>query len=143
LSHLRWLVDRADALSKRQQADQAISLLDQVDPTAGSNESTDPVLRGRLLRGAILARADKFDAAEQVLQQTAALSARAGDTFNQAGALLNLSFSKYNRQRYDESLNYSRPALEAAEKIHAGRLAGLANNNLGMAYTVLRDLDRA
>jgi CHAT domain-containing protein/tetratricopeptide (TPR) repeat protein len=143
LLHLRWLVDRADALSKRQQADLAISLLDQVDRTAGSNESTDPVLRGRLLRGAILARADKFDAAEQVLQQTAALAARAGDTFNQAGALLNLSFSKYNRQRYDESLNYSRPALEAAEKIHAGRLAGLANNNLGMAYTVLRDLDRA
>jgi CHAT domain-containing protein/thioredoxin-like negative regulator of GroEL len=143
LLHLRWLVDRADALSKRQQADLAISLLDQVDRTAGSNESTDPVLRGRLLRGAILARADKFDAAEQVLQQTAALAARAGDTFNQAGALLNLSFSKYNRQRYDESLSYSRPALEAAEKVHAGRLAGLANNNLGMAYTVLRDLDRA
>ena len=140
---LRWLVDRADAFSKQRQFDKAIDLLDEVDRTAGNNAGTDPVLKGRSLRGAILARIDKLDEAEQVLQQAAVLAAAAGDTFNQAGALLNLSYTKYNRQRYDESLNYSRPALEAAEKVHAGRLAGLANNNLGMAYTVLRDLDRA
>ncbi len=143
LSHLRWLVDRADAESKLGQSDQAIGLLDEVDRTAGNNASADPVLKGRLLRGAILARSDHFDEADQVLGQTATLAAAAGDTFNQAGALLNLSFSKYARQRYDESLNYSQPALEAAEKVHAGLLAGLANNNIGMAYTVLRDLDRA
>ncbi len=143
LLHLRWLVDRADAASKLEQAANAIALLDEVDRTAGSNINSDPVLTGRLLRGAILARAGQFDDAEQVLERTAALAAAAGDTFNQAAALLNLSYSKYNRRHYDESLSYSRPALDAAEKAHAGRLAGLANNNLGMAYTVLRDLDRA
>jgi CHAT domain-containing protein len=143
LSHLRWLVDRADAYSKLGQGDRAIDLLDQVDRTAGSNAATDPVVRGRILRGGILLRARKFDDADQVLERAAALAAGTDDIYNQAGALLNLALSKYGRRRYDESLNYSRPALEAAEKVHAGRIAGLANNNLGMAYTVLRDFDRA
>jgi len=141
--HLRWLVDRADAASKLEQGDQAIDLLDEVDRMAGSNVNTDTVSRGRLLRGAILARAGRFDDAEQVLEQAAFRARDAGDTYNQAGALINISFSKYNRRRYDESLNYSRPALDAAEKGHFYRVAGVANNNLGMAYSVLRDLDRA
>ena len=143
LLHLRWLVDRADAASKLEQGDQAIVLLDEVDRTAGGNVNTDQVSRGRVLRGAILARAGRFDDAEQVLEQAAIRAGDAGDTYNQAGALINISFSKYNRRRYDESLNYSRPALEAAEKAHFSRVAGIANNNLGMAYSVLRDLDRA
>ena len=143
LLHLRWLVDRADAASKLEQGDQAIVLLDEVDRTAGGNANTDPVSRGRVLRGAILARAGRFDDAEQVLEQAAIRAGDAGDTYNQAGALINISFSKYNRRRYDESLNYSRPALEAAEKAHFSRVAGIANNNLGMAYSVLRDSDRA
>ena len=143
LMHLRWLVDRADAASKLEQADKAIALLDEIDRTAGDNISTDPVLKGRLLRGAILARRGQFDAADRVLEETAAVASAAGDTFNQAAALLNLSFSKFRQLRYDESLNYGRRALDAAGKAHANRLAGLANNNLGMVYTVLRDLDRA
>jgi CHAT domain-containing protein len=143
LLHLRWLVDRADAASKLEQAGQAVALLDEVDRTAGSNVDTDPVLRGRILRGGILARAGRFDDAEPVLKQAAARAGDAGDTYNQVGALVNISFSKYTQRLYDESLNYSRPALEAAEKAHFYRVAGVANNNLGMAYTVLRDLDRA
>ena len=143
LLHLRWLVDRADAASKLEEGDQAVDLLDEVDRKAGSNVNTDTVSRGRLLRGAILARAGRFDDAEQVLEQAAFRARDAGDTYNQAGALVNLAFSKYNRRRYDESLNYSRPALDLAEKGHFYRVAGIANNNLGMAYSVLRDLDRA
>jgi len=143
LLHLRWLVDRADAASKLEQAGQSIALLDEVDSTAGSNVDTDPVLRGRILRGGILARAGRFEDAELVLKQVAARAGDVGDTYNQTGALINISFSKYTQRLYDESLNYSRPALDAAEKAHFYRVAGVANNNLGMAYTVLRDLDRA
>jgi CHAT domain-containing protein len=143
LNHLRWLVDRATALSKLGQSDKAIELLDEVDRTSGDNSSADPVLTGRLLRGAILAREGKFDEAEKVLKRTAALAAQVGDSFNQAAVLLNLSFSKFRQGRYDESLNYSLPALDAARKAHSRRIEALANNNLGMVYTVLRDLSRA
>jgi CHAT domain-containing protein/tetratricopeptide (TPR) repeat protein len=143
LNHLRWLVDRATALSRLGQRDKAIELLDEVDRTSGDNSNSDPVLTGRLLRGAMLARSGRFEQADQVLEKTAALAANAGDSFNQAAALLNLSYSKFKSGHYDESLNYSRPALEAGRKAHARRIEALANNNLGMAYTVLRDLTRA
>lgn len=143
LNHLRWLVDRATVLSKQRQSDKAMELLDEVDRTSGDHSSADPVLTGHLLRGSILARAGKFDEAERVLEQTGALAAQAGDSFNQAAALLNLSFSRFSRGHYDESLTFSNPALDAARKAHARRIEALANNNLGMAYTVLRELNRA
>ncbi len=143
LLHLRWLVDRADAASKLDRSADAFGLLDEVDRTAGTYASSDPVLKGRLLRGAMLARQHRFEQADEVLQEASMRAAGAGDAFNQGGALLNLSFSTYSQGRYDESVNYGLSALAAAEKVQAGRLAGLANNNLGMAYTVLHDLDRA
>lgn len=143
LLHLRWLVDRADAASKLDRSAEAFDCLDEVDRTAGSYAASDPVLRGRLLRGAMLARQHSFEEADRVLLETATRAAGVGDAFNQAGALLNLSYSTFSQTRYDESVNYGRSALEVAERVHAGRLAGLANNNLGLAYTVLHVLDRA
>jgi len=143
LNHLRWLVDRANVLSKQRHGDQALALLDEVDRTSGDYASSDPVLTGHLLRGAILARRGKFDEAERLLEQTGALAAHAGDFFNQAAALLNLSFSKFSRGHYDESLKYSNPALDAARQARSRRMEALANNNLGMAYTVLRELNQA
>ena len=143
LNHLRWLVDRANVLSKQRQSDKAMALLDEVDRISGDHASSDPVLTGRLLRGSILARRGDYDDAERVLEQAGALAAHAGDFFNQAAALLNLSFSKFTRGHYDESFKYSNPALEAARKAHSRRMEALTNNNLGMAYTVLRELNQA
>lgn len=141
--HLRWMVDRADAYSKLpHQADQAVALLDEVDRIGGS-KGGDWVFKGILLRGAVLANAGKFDQAENVLQNLLARTAAAGDPYNQASALINLSFSHLKRNRFDESIRYSQPALDLAEKIHAGRIVAVAHNNLGIAYTALHDLDRA
>src|SRR5690242_12086782 len=61
LLHLRWLVDRADAASKLDRSAEAFDCLDEVDRTAGSYAASDPVLRGRLLRGAMLARQHSFE----------------------------------------------------------------------------------
>ena len=144
LLHLRWLVDRADALTKLDHLDTAAALLDEVERATGKYVSAEPVLRGQLLRGGvILGRTGHAAEGEEVLKRAAALAIEAGDPYIQASALLNLSFIKFQQQRYDESLDYGRPALELAEKFHFGRVAGLANNNLGRAYTILRDLDRA
>ena len=77
---------------------------------------------------------------ERLLEQTAALAGQSGDSYNWAPALLNLSFSKFSRGHYDESFKYSNPALDAARKAHSLRMEALTNNNLAMAYTVLREL---
>ncbi len=143
LNHLRWLVDRANVLSKQRQSDKAMALLDEVDRISGDYASSDPVLTGRLLRGSILARRGDFNDAERVLERTGALAAQVGDFFNQAAALVNLSFSEFRRGHYDESFKYSNPALGAARKAHSLRLEALTNNNFGMAYTVLRELTQA
>jgi len=141
--HSRWLVDRADALSKLGQADKAIELLDEVDRLAGSKGAGEWAFKSLLLRGAILVNTRRFDEAEDVLRNLLDRATAAGDTYNRASALLNLSFCKLKRNRYDESIPYSTPALELAGAIHAGRIAAIANDNLGVAYAALHDLDRA
>jgi CHAT domain-containing protein len=139
--HLRWLVDRADALSKMGQGDQAKALLDEADQTLDAD--LDSKFKALILRGQMLARGGNLDRAEKLLVQTAARAAASGELFYQAAALLNLSFSKKQRGRYDESAEYGLLALETAKQAHASQLEALAGNNLGIAYGVLRDLERA
>jgi len=139
--HLRWLVDRADALTKMGQRDQAKALLNEADQTIEADQ--DSKFKALMLRGQMLAREGSFERAEKLLEQTAANAAASGKLFYQAAALLNLSFSKKQRGRYDESAEYGRLALETAKQAHASQLEALAGNNLGIAYGVLRDLDRA
>ena len=139
--HLRWLVDRADALWKMGDGAKAKALLDEADPLMDAD--VDSKFKALILRGAMLARQGNFDRAEELLEQTAARAAASGNLFYQAAALLNLSFSKKQLGRYDESAEYGRLALDTAKQAHASQLEALAGNNLGIAYGVLRDLDRA
>jgi CHAT domain-containing protein len=139
--HLRWLVDRADALFKMHQGDQAKMRLDEADQTLDAD--LDSKFKALILRGQMFARQGNPRGAEELLEQTAARAAESGNLFYQAAALLNLSFSKKQQGRYDESAEYGRLALEAAKQAHASQLEALAANNLGIAYGVLRDLDRA
>jgi CHAT domain-containing protein len=146
--HLRWLVDRAEVLFKLDplnttNTDQAYALLDTVDRIAGNKGLGDWAFKSLLLRGYMLVNAHRFDEGEDVLRDLLHRASESGDSYNQASALLNLSLSKLRRNHYDESIAYSRSALELAEKIHAGRIAAIANDNLGVAYNVLHDLDRA
>lgn len=139
--HVRWLVDRADALWKMGDGAKTKALLDEADPVMDAD--VDSKFKALILRGAMLARQGDFDRAEELLEQTAARAAASGNLFYQAAALLNLSFSKKQLGRYDESAQYGRLALDTAKQAHASQLEALAGNNLGIAYGVLRDLDRA
>ncbi len=141
--HLRWLADQAEASAKTGHTDKAIVLLDRLDREASPDSHDDSVLKGRLLRGSILARTGHLGPAEDVLRKTADQAAEAGDAFNQAAALGNLSSCKIREDRFDESLEYSSQALGLAGKAQAGRLVAMANDNLGIAYGALGDLDRA
>ena len=139
--HVRWLVDRADARWKMGDGVKAKALLDEADPVMDAD--VDSKFKALILRGAMLARQGNFARAEELLEQTAARAAASGNLFYQAAALLNLSFSKKQLGRYDESAEYGRLALDTAKQAHASQLEALAGNNLGIAYGVLRDLDRA
>ncbi len=141
--HVRWIADQAEAAAKLGHADKALEFLDQLDRTAPPESTDDAVFKARLLRGSILARSGHLRPAEDLLRDTATQAAKAGDSFNQAAALGNLSSCKIREDRFDESLEYSLTALNLAQKTQADRLAAMANDNLGIAYGALGDLDRA
>lgn len=141
--HLRWMVDQAEAFSKLGANAQALALLDEADRTAPDQSVDDSVFKGRLLRGGILARTDRLAEAEALLSQTAERAAAAGDVFNQAAALANLATCKIYEDRFDESVDFGRAALDLAAKADATRLGAIANDNLGVSYGALGDLDRS
>ena len=141
--HLRWLADQADAAAKLGRIDKASEFLNQLDRAAPSESNDDSVFKGRILRGNILAHSGDLGRAEALLRDTAAQAAKGGDTYNQAAALDNLSSCKIREDRFDESLEYSLTALDLADKAKAERLAAMLNDNLGIAYGALGDLDRS
>ena len=138
-SHLRWLVNRAVALSKTDKLDQTRKQLDDVDRDTGNLASSEPVLKARLLRGSLLIRAGQFGRADAMFQETATTAQRAGLPFYRAAALLNLSASSLRRRRYDESVEYAEEALKSGNR----RLEAAIHNNLGIAYFRLGDQDKA
>ena len=140
---IRWLVDQADALNKRDDADAAVAMLDEADEAAAHQKPDDAVFKGRLLRGSILARTHRLKAAEELLRKTADQAGQAGDGFNQAAALANLSTCEIWEDRFDEAADYGLAALDLATKAGAGRPAAIANDNLGVAYGALGDMDRS
>lgn len=140
--HLRYLVDSADALVKTGRAEQGIAVLKNVEQLPGL-PNVEPRFKGALLRGAMLSQAGHFEEAETLLKATAEKARAAKDGFNEAAAMLNLSFLWLKRERYDASLEYSSAAVRAATQAGATRLVALADNNLGIAYTALGDVDKA
>jgi CHAT domain-containing protein len=140
--HLRWLVDRADLLRRQKHQDEALELLDEVDQIAGSKGVGEGPFKSLLLRGAILLSRNKFTLADEPLERLVDRAGEAGDAYYQASALANLALSKLKQLRYDECIDYGRRALDLAEQIHAIRIAGSANDNVGIAYTTFQDLDQ-
>jgi CHAT domain-containing protein/Tfp pilus assembly protein PilF len=138
-SHLRWLVNRAVALSKTDKVDQAIAMLEQVDRESGNLTSSEPVLRARLLRGNILSGSNQFEKADALFRETASIAQRDGRPFYRGAALMNLSASSRRRRRYDESVDYALQALESGNR----RLAAGIHDNLGIAYYRLGNLKEA
>jgi CHAT domain-containing protein len=138
-SHLRWLVNRAVALSKTDKLERATAALDQLDRESGALGSSEPVLKAQLLRGNLLVRARMFDQADALFQKTASIAEHSDLPFYRSAALLNLSLSSLRRRRFDESVEYSRKALESGNR----RLEASINNNLGIAYYRLGDLEKA
>lgn len=137
---VRRLIDQADACSKSGRRPQAIEILERTRPMA-----TDPDLQIRIdvLEGGILARLGELDRAVTVLNRALVHAVNRKDAYQQASALLNLSYCRKRFYQYAEATEYGLRALSVAEKRGMRRVAAVASMNLGSFYTFLGDFDRA
>jgi CHAT domain-containing protein/tetratricopeptide (TPR) repeat protein len=104
---------------------------------------TDPELEIRIrLSEGILASKEK-DAGELSFRAALAIADRLGNSYWQANALSNLSYSSKFKQRYEESLDLGLRALTAAGKSGARRVAARAHGNLGSTYAYLGEFELA
>src|SRR5207302_7575210 len=87
----RRLIDQADAYSKSGHTDAAVKLLEQIRPNAPDQ---DLQIRVDVLEGGLLARLGQLDSSEQLLKRALNAAERQSDAYEQASALLNLSYSK-------------------------------------------------
>lgn len=142
----RWLLDRAEGLNKTDHRGQATTLLNEVDRIVAEHPgSVDGYFQFKALmvRTSVLSRDGMFAESELMLRNGLQLANAHGNPFEQAAALLNLSFNKLGPGSFDESLQFSKQSLDAAQKANAGQIAALAENNIGMSYRLLGDLDQA
>lgn len=134
---------RAQALSRQDQFDQADALLAQIGPEAHKKHFKELALKTAVARGSNLAGAGKIDAAERALEQALSTAIEQGDQYQQSAILLNLSFCKLKRFRFDETVDYAQRSLDAAQKAQAGRVVAYALGNLALGYSQLGDFIRA
>ncbi len=108
--------------------------------------STHSPLLGELLRMQALI-ADEYKNqlnASIVLYQHSLHVARAsGDTFLESTDLLNLGMVAFERERFDEALDYFEQASALAQKIQARQVSEASMGNSGLAYLHLGDSMRA
>lgn len=134
---------RAQALSRQDQFDQADALLAQLGPEAIQKQFKELALKIAVARGSNLAGAGRIDAAEPALEAALASAVEQGDQYQQSAILLNLSFCKLKRFRFDETVDYAQRSLDAAQRAQAGRVVAYALGNLALGYSQLGDFIRA
>lgn len=141
----RWLIARAEGLNKVDKRREAAALLEEVELRIAESGAADPysTFKALMVRSSVLSRSGKFDESRLVLRKGLQLATEHGSDFEQAAALLNLSFNRLGPGYYDESLRFARQSMEAAMRAGAGQIVALAENNIGTSYTVLGDLDAA
>jgi len=85
----------------------------------------------------------RFDRAQDLFEQTAALARARGDTFVEASTLLDLAKSGIQQEHYDEAMDWSDNAYKLAAVIDAGHIAQTALGNEGWAYYKLGEHEKA
>ena len=96
-----------------------------------------------VLEGGLLIRLGQMDGAEQLLKRALGAAERQNDPYQQASALLNLSYAKKKRYRYDEAVEYGLRTVRIADPYGFRRLAAIEYMNLASFYRLLGDFDHA
>lgn len=100
---------------------------------------------GELLQAQGLLASERLDSisAEHYYQLSLSFARAHGDAFLESGALLNLGAESLSQGHFDEALDRSAAAYQAAQAIGARFAALTARSNIGWAYYRLGDADQA
>jgi CHAT domain-containing protein/Tfp pilus assembly protein PilF len=82
-------------------------------------------------------------AAENSFLKALELARKEGDTYREAGALLNIGQAAMNQERYDESIEWNTASVSISEPRGYRLYEEKANGNLAWAYYKLGDFERA
>jgi len=139
---VRMLAIEAVALAREQQEPEAHRKLAEADDLC---HRADLAVCGEVLRAhAILAgQEDKLPMASQYFQDTFAFAQAHHDRLLEASASLNLSWIGIQFGHFDETLDWSRAARQAAVELGAEDLVQRSSGNMGWAFLQLGDRERA
>ncbi len=136
----RRLYLQARATVDRGQLEPALKLLDEAVATPHSDKNVD--LDAEILGGQVRLRLGRWAEAERRLQSVVDQTARDGDAYRQALALINLGMGQVVRVRCDAALSWFERALQLTQ-IESTSAYALALNNAGICYTRLGEFERA
>jgi CHAT domain-containing protein len=94
-------------------------------------------------RGLLASELTQSSAAEQLYQQTLTFAHSHRDSFLESDALLNLGAESLAQGRFDEAIDRSEAAYQVAKAADARIPELVAEGNIGWAYYMLGDSDRA
>ena len=139
---IRMLGIEAIALAREQQESEALGKLAAADDLC---RSADLAVCGEVLRAhAILAGQEgRIPEARQYFQDTFAFAQAHHDRLLEASASLNLGWAAIQLGHFDETLDWSKAAHQAAVELGAEDLAQRSSGNMGWAYLQLGDSERA
>jgi CHAT domain-containing protein/tetratricopeptide (TPR) repeat protein len=139
---IRALAIEAVALARQQQEPEAHRKLAQADDLC---RPADLAVCAEVLRahGILAAQEDKLPEARQFFLDMLALSQKRQDRLLEASAASNLGWLAIQLGHFDETLDWSKAAYQAAVELGAEDLALRSSGNMGWAYLQLGDRERA
>ncbi|MGD0630041.1 MAG: CHAT domain-containing protein [Terracidiphilus sp.] len=139
---IRALAIEAVALARQQQEPEAHRKLAQADDLC---RSTDLTVCAEVLRahGILAAQEDKLPEGRQFFLDMLTLSQKHQDRLLEASAASNLGWLAIQVGHFDETLDWSKAANQAAVELGAEDLALRSSGNMGWAYLQLGDRERA
>jgi CHAT domain-containing protein/tetratricopeptide (TPR) repeat protein len=133
---------QARAVYARHDYGGAIPLFQDAQKMAAAVSDRDVLLDSQLMEGSCLIRTGNHSEATTVLNRAAAAAERAGDTFHQMGAMLNLGFDRLNQERFDEAVTYFETVVRETGP-DTLTMHSVALSNAGICYSRLGEFDRA
>ena len=140
--NIRKLAIEADALTREQRLPEAEQ---RISPAENLCTNANYASCGYLLRtrGLLAVRQGKALAARQFFLDSLLFARAHQDRWAEVGALNNLGFAAIQIGRFDEAVDWLRPAYQCAARLGSTYWSQLILGNLGSAYYQLGDDDRA
>lgn len=141
-NHIEWYMLRGSVLTTSSRFDEADGMLtNAISLCQATNISS--CAGPFFCRGANLNLRGKPEEARKWMLQSLALYRQNHSVYSEVSALITLSHSALQQEKYDEAIDWANQSYSRAMEIHSDQLAQISRGNLGWAYYELGDKDRA